>query len=586
MAASQRRCAAVVFAAMIAVQSSLVPTLAFAQAPDAKTSLANGDKAARAKDWTGALKEYEAANKAAPSAEALEGMANAYVQLKRDGEAYAAYDEYLKTYGAKVPAAKKAAAEARLKELAARTGALALENVEAGAAVAIDDAPYGTTPLAGPIRLSAGPHRVRITKEGFVPFDQAPNITAGATTSLPVKLEAATTKGRLSVREKNDKPIRVLVDGVDMGDAPWSGEVEAGAHDVGGRGGALVAAPEKVTVERGKTREVELVASSSSATLKISTNDGKGLVYIDGKLVGEGTFSADVPAGQHTIKITREGYDPFEETIDLKDKETLSRSVTLTLVSKIETGPLQKEARPLEGLYGGFGLMPVFQPGGASSSMQRSCESATKPAELSACDSGWGGAGGGLNGFIGYHWDPVGIELFGGGQYDHSGNTLSWAASSVDPGIGPDPARTEAFDLHRIGAFGAARIRVTFQGEKLRFTFAAGVGLAFKAMILTRESQVIANSAIRNVHVPDGQSYLSPLVSLEPTMHYRLGPHTSVGLGLAILIESPNSFNQIPTTPQDGSLRLGPSGHTTPPYEMARGPQVFVGPTIGMMFGP
>ena len=36
-----------------------VPRTALAQAPDAKTSLANGDKAARAKEWAKAATEYE-----------------------------------------------------------------------------------------------------------------------------------------------------------------------------------------------------------------------------------------------------------------------------------------------------------------------------------------------------------------------------------------------------------------------------------------------------------------------------------------------------------------------------------------------
>ena len=76
----------------------------------------------------------------------------------------------------------------------------------------------------------------------------------------------------------------------------------------------MTAAPEKVTVERGKTKDVELVASASYATLKVGTSDGKGLVYLDDKLVGEGTFTSDVPSGPHSLRITREGYDPFEET--------------------------------------------------------------------------------------------------------------------------------------------------------------------------------------------------------------------------------------------------------------------------------
>lgn len=576
----------VVVAAMLAMQSTLVPSVAFAQAPDAKASLANGNKAAAAKDWTKAASEFDASNRASPSADALDGLANAHYQAKHDAEAYAAYDDWLKTYGAKATPAKKKAAETRLQELAGRTGLLAVDTTEAGAAITVDDKPMGTTPLAAPLRLAAGPHHVRVTKDGFQPFDQAPNVAAGATSTVQVKLEAQTTKGQLSVKEKSGKAVRVLVDNVDMGDAPWTGEVEAGPHEVGGRGPGFVAAPEKVTVERGKTKDVELVASSSVATLKVGTSDGKGLIYLDGKLVGEGSFTNDVPSGPHELKITREGYDPFEETMELKDKETISRSITLKLSSKIETGPVQAENRPLEGIYGGFGLLMSFLPGGMKSSMQKTCDASDKPAELTSCDGQGGGLGGGVTGFIGYHWDPVGVELFAGAQYDQSSPTLNWGPSSTDPGIGPDPARKEEFSVHRIGGFGIARVRLTLQGEKLRFSVAGGVGLSYRTLLLTRDTTATSNPALRDAFVPDAEGYLSPILSFEPSIQYRIGPHTAVALGVSLLVESPRAFNQIPTTKAEGTHSLGPSGLTTPAYELATGTQVFVGPFIGMMFGP
>jgi hypothetical protein len=578
--------ATVVITALLTTQSMLLPSVAFAQAPDAKASLANGEKAARAKDWAKAATEYEAANKATPSADALEGLANAHYQQKHDTEAYAAYDEWLKTYGAKAPAAKKKANETRLAELAARTGLLAVDVSETGATIAVDDKPMATTPTAAPLRLATGPHRVRITKDGFLPFDQVPNIAAGATATLQVKLEAQSAKGRLAVREKTGKALRVLVDKVDMGEAPWTGEVDPGPHDVEGRGTGMVAAPSKVVVERGKTQDVELVATSSVATLKVATSDGKGLIYIDNKLVGEGTFTSEIPSGTHTVRITREGYDQFEEQVELKDKETLARSVTLKLSSKIETGTVQKEGTRLEGIYGGFGLLMTFLPGGMNSSMQKTCDASDKPAELASCDGQGGGIGGGIDGFIGYHWDPVGIELFAGAQYDQSSPTLKWGPSSTDPGLGPDPARTEEFAVRRIGGFGILRIRLTLQGEKLRFSVAGGVGVSYRSLLLTRDTTADANPVFRDAFVPDAQGYLSPVISFEPSLQYRLTPHTAIALGLSMLVESPRAFDQIPTTKAEGGHSLGPSGLTTPAYELATGTQFFIGPFIGMMFGP
>ena len=559
---------------------------AFAQGADPKALLADGDKAAKNKEWQKALDAYAAANKASPSLEALEGVANAHYQLKNDGEAIAAYTEWLSKYGQNVAPPRKKAAEARLKELSDRTGAVTLTVNEAGAQILVDDKPAGTSPLAQPLRMSAGPHRIRVTKDGFVPFDQTPNVIAGGTSTIAVTLEAASTKGRLSVKEKTGKPIRVIVDGVDQGDAPWSGEVEAGTHDVQGRSPSMSTAPEKVTIERGKTKDVELIASSTTAPVKITTSDGKGLIYIDDKLVGEGNFSADLPAGPHRVRVTREGYDPFEEEIVVKDKEPFTRGVTLKLSSKIETGQIQKQGRALEGLYGGFGLFGMILPGGNGSSPQKQCEG-KRPAELNSCDVG-GNSGAGLDGFIGYHWDPVGVELMAAGQYDQQTVKNEWNAASVDPGIGPDPARNEEFVFRRVGVMGVARIRVTFQTEKLRFTAAAGVGLSNRMMWMTRETTSRTDPSIPSDRVvtEDPLTYWSPVISIEPTIMYRLTQGVAIGLSLHMLMDSPRTFDSIPRSNREQTHFLGRSGLTTPAYELATGTQFYIGPAIGMMFGP
>lgn len=574
-----------VLASVLVMQGAQLVSVSDAFAQDAKASLAAGDKAAKAKDWAAALAQYEAANKATPSAEALEGVANARFQLKQDGEAYAAYDEYLKTYGAKVAKPKKAAAEARLKELEGRTGALTVTSTEAGAQVSVDDKPVGTTPLASPVRVSAGPHRVRVAKEGFTPSDQAPNVQAGGAATVEAKLEALSSKGKLTVKERSGRPLRVYVDGVDMGDAPWSGEVAAGSHEVSGKSPTASAAPEKVTVERTKTHEVELVASSTVAPLKVSTSDGKGLIYLDGKLVGEGTFSADVPAGAHQLKVTREGYDPYEQDLQLAEKQPSSVAVTLKLAAKIETQAVKDEDRAVTGIYGGFGLLGAVMPGGTGSSIQRDCDRSPPVPGLASCSGQDGNVGGGLNGFVGYHWDPVGVELALGAHYDQTKITRNWVADPSQ-GIKIDPSRTEDFTIRRVGGHAAFRMRLTLQGKKVRFTAPLGVGIAYRSMLLERRVTSTADANIKSGYLPDAQSYLAPVLSFEPGVHFRLTETTSVGAGISLLLESPNPFGKIPTTAIDSTQRLGPDFLTTSPYELARDAQIYIGPYVGMMFGP
>lgn len=569
---------------------------AFAQptpAGDAKASMADADKAAKAKDWASAARLYDAANKASPTSEALDGLANAQYQAGNLGEAHASYTEWMDKYAGKAAAAKKNANQARLKEITDKTGELKVTVNEAGAAITIDDKPAGTSPLAKPLRLTAGPHRIRVTKDGFLPFDQAPNVSAGGSQPLAVDLAPSTSKGKLVVKEKSGKAIRVTIDGVDMGDAPWTGDVEAGAHDVGARGVGIAATPEKVTVERGKTKEVELVASTSSAPVKLQTSDGKGLIFIDGKLVGEGSIALDIPSGPHKLKITREGYDPFEEDITIKDKEPYGRTVTLKLSGKIETGPVQEVER-LEGFYGGFSLLGMVTPGGTGNDIEKSCDTKDSLRELRSCDAG-GGAGGGLGGFVGYHWDPVGIEIFVGGQYDQMSMKREWDAASTDPGIGPDPARSENFKLRRIGGMAMGRIRLTKQWTKIRLSFASGVGISYRAMYLERETLARDNSGGRDLYVSDkAATYFSPVVVFEPAVMYRLTPGVAISLGAQLFFDAPSTGlfgGDNPRTEKEANHALAVQGQpprplTTPSYELASNMQVYIGPFVGMMFGP
>ena len=65
---------------------------------------------------------------------------------------------------------------------------------------------------------------------------------------------------------------------------------------------------------------------------------------------------------------------------------------------------------------------------------------------------------------------------------------------------------------------------------------------------------------------PDSVGYSSPILSLEPTIQYRLKPGLAVSLGISMLVENPNVFSSNPTTPADGTHHLfsGVSGQPAP----------------------
>lgn len=269
----------------------------------------------------------------------------------------------------------------------------------------------------------------------------------------------------------------------------------------------------------------------------------------------------------------------------LVEKQPSSVAVTLKLAAKIETQAVKDEERGLTGIYGGFGLLGAVMPGGTGSSIQRDCERTPPVPGLAGCSGQDGNVGGGLNGFVGYHWDPVGVELALGAHYDQTKITRDWVSDAAQ-GIKIDPSRTEEFTIRRIGGYAAFRMRLTLQGKKVRFTAPLGVGLSYRSMLLERRVTSAADANIKSGYLPEGKSYLAPVLSFEPGVHFRLTDTTSVGVGLSLLLESPNPFGKIPTTAIDSTQRLGPDFLTTSPYELARDAQIYIGPYVGMMFGP
>ncbi len=556
---------------------------------DAKAQLAAGDKATKAKNWAAAIAAYSAAKAQNPSLEAMDGLANALYEKDDFGHAYEAYEDLIRMHVGKLAKDKRATAEKRLKELGQKSGPLTINGTEAEAEVALDGVLIGKLPIAKSMRVSAGEHKLRATKLGFNPFETAFTVTGNTAATVEVKLAAEVHKGKLKVHEADGKPVHVFVDGIDVGAAPWEGDVDPGVHDVVVRGPNVVSAPEKVTVDKNGLRDIELRASATLAKLKITVEGSPtAQIFLDGKPVGTGSFTAEIPAGTHKLSVTREGYQKFEDEVVLVERENVARTVVLNLSEEVKTGGDDKSARKLEGFYGGFGLMGLLLPAGNGSDVQETC--AKRAAPVTDCSGGGAGTGGGLFFFAGHHWDPVGLELVFGGSFDQQSTKIAYSGSNlgVGGGLGPDPKRTEDFFIGRAGGFLLGRTRLSFQTNGVRGSFAVGVGASYRVSFLTRDTE--GPAPLRDAFVSNSIGSFSPVLSLDASIAPRFGERISLPIGIMMLAESPNAKifgDQVPRTDPEPSRQLAPGvGLSTPSYQLSAGPQVFLGLYVGLMFGP
>lgn len=543
------------------------------------------DKAAHAKDWAGALAHYQAALQETPSAHTQLGEADALYQLARLGEAFDAYSEAQRLYGPKLSPADKTLVTARLKELAAKTGALSVHVVDAGADVQIDGKSFGLSPVAVLLRVPVGSHAVRVVKAGFLPFSLDSDVTPDGKAVVDVPpLVRQPSQGHLVVHAPGAESLRVIIDGVDLGATPWEGDVSAGPHEIAGRSSTSAASAQMVNVNVGDRIAVDLVTAATAAHLQMRTSDGKGQVYLDGVAKGDGAFIGDVSPGPHTIVITRDGYERYEKTLTLAERETWAETVTLKAANV--AGPsAQLAERAIEGIYGGFGVTGAFGVGGQGTDLETRCDNLG----ASSCDTP-GPIGGGAFGYVGWTWDPVGFEFVLAGSGDTTQQTAHFGTGAAAASPLSQPPRDEKFTFARFGGMGAIRVRATLQGHLLRGTIAAGVGFSYKKLVMERRTTATDGTNRQDGYVPDdGVAYVSPAISIEAALHVRVTPTIALAVGLEMWGDNASIWgsNSVPaasrTLAADNQV---PVVLPTPGYHLAIGPQVFLGPFLGMQFGP
>ena len=128
-----------------------------------------------------AAAEFERAYQIAPRPTVLFNLAQMYVALDKPVLAIETFKRYLAQAGPLITAERRAQVEEALAKQAARVGLLAIETDVAGAAVRVDGAPVGTTPLSSPICVSIGVHTVSAVRDGFHDVEESITVTSAET---------------------------------------------------------------------------------------------------------------------------------------------------------------------------------------------------------------------------------------------------------------------------------------------------------------------------------------------------------------------------------------------------------------------
>jgi hypothetical protein len=133
----------------------------------------------------------------------------------------------------------------------------------------------------------------------------------------------------------------------------------------------------------------------------------------------------------------------------------------------------------------------------------------------------------------------------------------------------------------------APRVRAWLSSsERIAWSFALGIGLAWRYMALEREVTTV-DGLQDHPYLSPGTSYVSPGVSIDASAHIVTTPTLSIALGVGLWGETAWGNTRSvadPTRLLEGESKVAPVN--TPAYLMAHGLQLFVMPYVGLAFGP
>jgi hypothetical protein len=544
---------------------------------DAKRLFEQGLKLYGEGSYRQALAAFLKANQAAPRASIQRNIAQCQRDLHDFAAAYVAYQTLLGRWGSTMSAADRRPVERAIEELALLTGTVRVDVTDAGAAVALDGQDAGTTPLAAPLRVNLGPHTVTVTKAGFETIKVDAKLNGGDQVVVPGPLKPETDTGHIVVNAPAGANVEVILDGKDVGPAPFSGDVPSGVHTIEARGSGQYAASKSVDVQRHASTEMMLELQSASGKVQVDTHTTDATITIDGTVVGHGVWEGVLPAGQHELEVEAPGKVSYRSGLLVHAGETVVEDARLTTEGLVS----------YKGLYSGLALFGFATPTGASNDIAANCP--TEPPALATgqaanpCSSS-SPLGVGLMVRVGYAFGWIAVEGVALGSYDYSSASVTYQnKTTADPHAGIP--RSEDYGFHRFGGGGAVGVRVASKHPHVRATGAAYVGLVNMGNIYKRSSNAtMATPPQSEDFTGDTVSYTAAMLMFDAgvLVGWANGPKAHVGvLTMIHFIGDPVLANG------SDSRHLGNANEVlgTPPLQVAQGTALFIGPVLGVDFG-
>jgi hypothetical protein len=188
----------------------------------------------------------------------------------------------------------------------------------------------------------------------------------------------------------------------------------------------------------------------------------------------------------------------------------------------------------------------------------------------------------------GYSFGALGIEGVAVLMADYANDSVTYTApatSSFAPGSIADVSHGESYSWLRTAGMIAAGPRFITPGQSVRFTIGAAGGLVIREVFLTR---TLSGNAAELPPYSDAALVLSPGLTADIGLTIGSVPGASFSFGAMVWTDFPSAtqvpqkgINQSVTTASGSTILNGTVG----PFTVESGPQVYVGPYLGLRWG-
>jgi hypothetical protein len=169
--------------------SITISDLAFAADPEVEARFKRGVELYNEADFRTAAVEFRRAYEKGKNYKILYNLAQAEFQVANYVAALGAFELYLKEGGTQIPQARREEVEQEIPRIRSRVASVTVKTNVQGANISVDDHPIGPAPLAEPVLVNPGTHRVTARMEGWNDSSKLIDVAGGDTPNVDLTLD-------------------------------------------------------------------------------------------------------------------------------------------------------------------------------------------------------------------------------------------------------------------------------------------------------------------------------------------------------------------------------------------------------------